>query len=183
MSFALSASALGFLVRAHDSPDSPVESLFETFIPRSEEHISDGLRWFYCGGLGIALALLGVIALSHEHKKIPHQRVRKIHRIGFRFAISIIIICLPLAHMNSLNLVATTTGLVLLVLFAELFGATCQGQNVLWNRQSLRNKCEYIAKCGVSKKELDAAVKDGKVLNVEDLAKKEGGEHGGVTQV
>jgi hypothetical protein len=183
MSFVLSASALGFLVRAHDCPDAPVDSLYETFIPRSEEHITDGLRWFYCAGLGISLALMGVIALSHDHRKIPHQRLRKNHRIAIRFAVSIVIICLPLAHLNSLSMVATTTGLVILVLFVELYGATCQGQNVLWNSNCLRGKCSYSAKCGVSKKELASAVKDGKVLNVEELAKKEGGEQGGVTHV
>jgi low temperature requirement protein LtrA len=46
MSFVLSSSALAVLVRAHDCPDAPLDSLFETFVARSEDHISDGLQWY-----------------------------------------------------------------------------------------------------------------------------------------
>ena len=77
MSFVLSASALAILVRAHDCPNSPVDSLFETFVSRSEGEVSDALKWYYCGGLGIALFSLAIISLSHTHRKIPHQRLRK----------------------------------------------------------------------------------------------------------
>jgi hypothetical protein len=177
MSFVLSASALGFLVRAHDSPDSPVDSLYETFIPRSEEHITPGLRWYYCGGLGISLACMGIIALSHVHKKIPNQRLRKNTRILIRFAVSIVIICLPLAELNSLQLVGTTTGLVLCVLVVELYGATCRGQSLWWDQGCKRGKCEYDAKCSVTKRELEASVKNGTVIDVEEIARREGGEN------
>ncbi|KAF2182805.1 hypothetical protein K469DRAFT_669244 [Zopfia rhizophila CBS 207.26] len=184
MSFVLSAGALAVLVRAHDSPDSPVDSLYETFIPRSEEHLEPGLRWFYCAGLGIALACMGVISRTHVYKQIPNQRLRKNKRITVRFLISIVIILLPLAedHLNSLELVATTTGLVLCVLFMELIGSTCTDQSIWWDKEC-RKKCQYSAKCQVSKKELEASMKNGTVLNVEEIAKREGGEKGGVGQV
>lgn len=183
MSFVLSASALAVLVRAHDCPDAPVDSLYETFIPRSEEHITDGLRWFYCGGLGISLFCMGIIAHSHVHKKIPNVRLMKNKRILLRFLVSIAIILLPLAHLNSLDLIGTTTGLVLFVLVLELIGATCTDQNILWDTKCRRNKAEYSAKCKISKKELWANVKNGTILNVEELAKREGGEKGGVGTV
>jgi hypothetical protein len=178
MCFVLSSSALGVLVRAHDCPDAPVDSLYETFIPRSEEHISDGLRWFYCGGLGISLACMTIISISHVHKKIPHQRLSKHVRISVRFAVSLVILLLPLAHLNSLELVSTTTGLVLFVLFMELWGATCTGQNILWENKCGRDKSEYLAKCSVSKKELVDSMKGGKVINVEEIAKRDVDEKG-----
>jgi hypothetical protein len=174
MSFVLSASALAVLVRAHDCPDTPLESLYETYIERSEEHISQGLRWFYCGGMGIALLCMTIIAISHTHKKRPNVRLGKHKRLLVRFLVSIAIILLPLAHMNSLDLIGTTTGLLMLVLLVELFGASCTGDNLFWDKKCKRGKCRYDAKCGVSKKDLEASMKNGEVLRVEEIAKKGG---------
>lgn len=173
MAFVLSASALAPLVRAHDCPDAPVESLYETFIPRSEEHISDGLRWYYCGGLGIALLCMAIIAFSHEHKKIPHMRLRKNWRLIFRVLVSIAIILLPLAHLNSLELVGTTTGLVLAVLAVEILGASCVGDSLLWDNKCKRGRTQYDGQCEARKSELEEAVMEGRVVNVEELAKRE----------
>ena len=183
MSFVLSASALAVLVRAHDCPDAPLDSLYETFIPRSEDHISDGLRWYYCGGLSIALACMGIISLSHAHKTIPDQRLNKNSRLAIRFAVSIVILLLPLAHLNSLELVGTTTALVLIVLLVDLVGSTCAGQNVLWDSKCGRNKCSYSAKCSLRRAELDKKVKDGETINVEEIAKREVGEKGAMGAV
>jgi low temperature requirement protein LtrA len=183
MSFVLSASALAVLVRAHDCPDAPLESLFETFQPRSEDHISDGLQWFYCGGLGVSLFCLTVIAFTHSHRKIPNQRLRKNMRLLFRVIVSIIIITLPKAHMNSLQLVATTTGLVVGVLVLELAGSTCGGENMFWEKSCGRDKATYTARCGVKKEELEKSAKEGTVLDVEEIARREGGEKGGVAAV
>ncbi|KAF3032376.1 hypothetical protein E8E12_001949 [Didymella heteroderae] len=183
MSFVLSAGALAVLVRAHDCPDADVDSLYETFVSRSEDHISEGLVWYYCGGLGVSLVCLAIIAWTHTHRKIPNQRIRKNFRLLFRIAIAIIIICLPLAHLNSLELVASTTGLVACVLVLELVGSTCWGENFWWNTNCGRNKCTYSAKCGVRKEEIEKSLKDGTVLNVEEIARREIGEKGSVGAV
>ncbi|KAF2471400.1 uncharacterized protein BDR25DRAFT_285984 [Lindgomyces ingoldianus] len=185
MSFVLSASALAVLVRAHDCEDAPVDSLYETFIPRSEEHIEDSLRWFYCGGLGISLACMSVISYTHVYRSIPNRRLGKNKCILIRFLVSIAIILLPLAkeHLNSLELIATTTCLVLFVLFLELIGSTLTGQNILWDAHCGRNKCKYDAKCQVSKKDLEASIRNGTVLNVEEIAKRDKGENGAIGHI
>lgn len=183
MSFVLSASALAVLVRAHDCTNAPVESLFETFQPRSEDHISEGLVWFYCGGLGVSLFCLSIISLSHVHRKIPNQRLRKETRLVFRMAVSVIIICLPKAHLNSLQLIATTTGLVVCVLMLDLVGMSCWGENLFWERGCSRSQATYSARCGVKKEELEKSMKDGTVLNVEEIARRDGGEKGGIATV
>ncbi|KAI9759129.1 MAG: hypothetical protein M4579_002576 [Chaenotheca gracillima] len=59
MSFVLAAGALSRLVLAHDCPDANLEDLAETSAIKSEEEVSMGLRWFYCGGISIALASMG----------------------------------------------------------------------------------------------------------------------------
>ncbi|CAO2648559.1 Nn.00g078260.m01.CDS01 [Neocucurbitaria sp. VM-36] len=183
MSFVLSASALAVLVRAHDCADAPLDFLFETFIPRSEDRIADGLQWFYCGGLGISLFCLSVIAYTHTHRKIPNQRLRKETRLLFRGVVSIVIICLPKANFDSLQLVATTTGLVICVLVVELVGMSCWGENIFWEKNCVRKKASYEASCGVRKEELEKSMREGTVLNVEEIAKREGGEKGAVAAV
>lgn len=183
MSFVLSAGALAVLVRAHDCADADVESLYETFIPRSEAHISAGLQWYYCGGLGVSLVCLAIIAATHTHRKIPNQRIKKNVRLVYRVAVAIVITCLPLAHLDSLGLVAATTGLVVSVLVLELVGSTCWNESLLWDRNCGRGQCSYSAKCSVGREELEKSVKDGTVLNVEEIAKRDGGEKGSVSAV
>lgn len=182
MSFVLSASALNKIVLAHDLPDADEHALYETYALRSEDHISTGQRWFYCVGLGIALASMGIISKTHAYKTPPNKRIRKSTLVLIRFLASLAIILLPLAghHLNSLNLIATTCGIVLFVLFLELFGNTSLGDNIWLDSCDARKKCTYSAKCGVTKRELDASVKNGTVINVEEIARREGGEKGGV---
>ncbi|KAK7182947.1 uncharacterized protein CC84DRAFT_1256732 [Paraphaeosphaeria sporulosa] len=178
MAFVLSSSALAVLVRAHDAPDSPLDSLYETFIPRSEEHISVGLRWFYCGGTGIALLCMAVIAHAHQHKSIPNQRLFKNKRLLIRILCAVAILCLPAAHLNSLDLVGTVTGLLVLVLVVELVGASCAGENVLWDTRCNRGKGAYEARCGVKREELERKAAKGEVVDVEEIAEREKGEKG-----
>jgi hypothetical protein len=59
MSFVLAAAALSKLVLATDCSDTKLEDLTETYMLKSEPEIPIGLRWFYCTGLGIALACMG----------------------------------------------------------------------------------------------------------------------------
>ena len=168
---------------AHDNPNTDEHSLWEIYATRSEHHVSSGQRWFYCGGLGIALASMGIISISHVHKTIPHQRAAKKYRLTFRFLAALVIILLPLAEdrLDSLALVATTCGIVVSVLLVELVGSTCFGDSFWLDMCESRKKCHYSAKCNITKKELDASVKDGTVIQVEELAKKEGGKKGMAT--
>ncbi|KZF20755.1 hypothetical protein L228DRAFT_284697 [Xylona heveae TC161] len=174
MCFTLAGAALSRLVVAHDCPDvDPEKDLTAPYIERSEAEISPGLRWFYCAGLGIALGCMAIISMTHIHRSIPGQRLRKSYRLAVRFAVAIVLICLPLAdlhsspsssesakalaareseasspdtesrkaRLNSLELVATTTGLVVLVLVVELLGSACVHES-FWG---CRKKCCYTA--------------------------------------
>jgi len=67
MSFVLAGAALSKLVLATDCSDTNLEDLTETYMAKSEVEIPVGLRWFYCAGLGVALACMGRIdPLSQE---------------------------------------------------------------------------------------------------------------------
>ncbi|KAF3037702.1 hypothetical protein E8E11_000079 [Didymella keratinophila] len=153
-----------------------VETLYETFIGRPEDHISESLVGYYCSGPGVSLICLALIAWSQTNRKIPNQRVKKNFRILFRIVIAIVMICLSLAHLDSLELVATTTALNACVLVLELGGRTCWGESFWWNTNCGRNKCIYSTKCGNEKEEIEKSLKDGTALNVEEIAKRDAGE-------
>jgi len=59
MSIVLSSAALSRIVLVRDFPDANVESLAEAYVGKSLGEIEDGLRWFYCAGMGVALASMG----------------------------------------------------------------------------------------------------------------------------
>lgn len=59
MGFVLAGGALSKLVAASDCHDAHVDDLTEAYQSRSEPEVVMGIRWFYCGGLGVALACMG----------------------------------------------------------------------------------------------------------------------------
>jgi hypothetical protein len=172
MSFVLAGSALSKLVLAHDTPDSDPHDLFHPYDTRSEEHLITGQLWFYCAGLAIGLASTGIIAMSHQTKIIPNDRLKKSHRLAYRFVVSLAILLLPLAHdrLTSLEYVAITTCMVFSVLLVELAGATCS-REAFWGFRDAR-KCTYSANCKISKKELQEKARTGDVVDVEEMAKR-----------
>jgi hypothetical protein len=108
-----------------------------------------------------------MISISHVHKEIAGLRVKKSHRLVNRFAVSVILFCLPLAHnLNSLYLISTTTSLILWVLFLELYGASCPRESFFGEKHA----CKYTARCKIAKKEMELAVKNGNIINVQELA-------------
>lgn len=170
MAFTLAGASLAKLVIAHDLHDSEVEDLLEPYDTRSEEEVPSAIVWFYCVGLGIALACTGVIALSHQTRNIPNVRLTRPYRMAFRFVVSLVLVLLPLArhHLNSLDVVAITSCLVVLVLMIELIGSACPGES--WRRKG--KVCSYSAHAKMSKKELQQKMMSGEVVNVEEVAKK-----------
>lgn len=177
MAFILAGGALARLVVAHDCDDASLEDLADTYQARSSGEIDTGVRWFYCAGLGVALASmgkrlappssseladpsfsLGVIALSHIHKSTPGLRLSKGWRIAIRFAVALILVLLPLAsHLNSIKLVSITTSLIVFVLGNELWCASCCHDR-LWDKSKC---CGYVSQCGKKDAERIARKLDG----------------------
>jgi hypothetical protein len=163
---------LARIVITHDTAESQPEDLLEPYASEAQAELPDALWWFYCAGLGIALASTGFIALCHNMKTIPNVRLTRPYRLAVRFAVSVVLILLPLArhHLSSLELVATTTSLVVLVLLVELAGSTCAG-DAFWGF-SQKNYCTYSAHTKMSKSEFENKLRTGDVVNVEELAQK-----------
>jgi hypothetical protein len=173
MAFTLSAATLSKLVLAHDTAESDYRELLEPYSTNSREKVEIGLIWFYCAGLAIALTCMGLISLSHRSKTIPNARLKKSYRLVVRFVVALAILLLPLAHrqLSSLELVATTTSLVVLVLLVDLAGSTCTG-DAFWGFR-VKRKCLYSAKCRMGRKELEEKARTGEMINVEELARRE----------
>ena len=172
MAFVLASSALPFLVLAHDSINSDYHDLGHHYEERSPASILSGQRWFYCAGLGIALILMGVISLTHVHRTIPGQRISKQHRLIFRFLVGIALIMLGFADsLNSLQLVGTTTSLVVLVLLVDLFGATSVRHNIIWG--DIDSNSAYSDNRGYGTNSSSSSIKGG-------LSDDEGGESSAV---
>lgn len=163
MAFVLAGGALSRLVVVTDCESTNIEYLTPTYQERSEPNVQPGIRWFYCAGLGVSLACMGFISISHVHKDISGLRMKKRHRLVVRFAVAIILVCLPLAEgLNSIELLGTVTALIVFVLICELWASSCCNEK-LCERST---PCRYFGRCG--KQDLQALVKNGEV-KVEDL--------------
>lgn len=178
MGYVLAASTLSQLVLAHDCSDTNPEDLGENYQGRSEPEVAKALRWFYCGGLGIALISMAVISFCHIHKRLDKTRLRKRPRLVIRLCVAVIIICLPLADsLSSLDLIAITTSLVFFVLVLDLFGNSCAGDK-FWTGgfcPEERRKCTYTAHCKLGKRrrrELEKALQRGDKVCLKDYMRR-----------
>lgn len=71
MSFVLGAAALAKVVLAHDGPDMDEHTLAHHYEERSIARVDDGIRWFYCAGIGIAFACMGASTSSILNPRQP----------------------------------------------------------------------------------------------------------------
>jgi hypothetical protein len=117
----------------------------------------------------------GIINLTHVHKEATGHLIRipKRKRLANRFAVCIILFCLPLVRgLDSLQLVSTTTGLIIWILLLELWGMSCPNESFFGEKKA----CKYTARCKISRKDLESAVKGGHVVKVQELTSR--GEKG-----
>jgi hypothetical protein len=168
--YVLAAAALSRLVVATDTADTDPHHLAEAYQHRSEPDIALGLRCFYCVGLGVALAAMGVINATHVHKVPPSSccRVPKPWRLANRAAVCVVFCCLPAAgdRLNSLSLIAVTMCLMIWVLAFELWGLSCL-EDKFWGDACTQT---YLARCG--KRRLEDAIKEGGEIDVLELRRR-----------
>jgi hypothetical protein len=159
MGYILASAGLSKLVLTADTPDANPEHLTDHYIERAEPEIADGIRYFYCHGLAIALFFMGVISVTHNHRHPATRRLSKKTRLANRLLVCIILFCLPAAKsLNSLNLISITLALTVWVLLLELFGKSCRNDPFIGEKQG----CSVRYKCKCSKKDLEKANLDEK---------------------
>ncbi|RSL72513.1 hypothetical protein BHE90_010654 [Fusarium euwallaceae] len=159
MGYILASAGLSKLVLATDAGGANAEQLSDHYSHRAEDEVANGIRFFYCHGLAIAMLFMGVIAYCHEHRKPATLRWSKTTRLANRFAVCIVMFLLPLAKsLNSLNLISITLGLTVWVLLVELFGKSCRNDPFIGEKKGCRVR--YSCKC--SKKDFEKANVDEK---------------------
>ncbi|KAH7197126.1 bacterial low temperature requirement A protein-domain-containing protein [Fusarium flagelliforme] len=159
MGYILASAGLSKLVLVADTPSANPEHLTDHYIERAEPEIANGIRYFYCHGLAIALLFMGVISACHGHRHPSTRRLSKKTRLANRALVCLILFCLPLAKsLNSLNLVSITLALTTWVLLLELFGKSCRNDPFIGEKQG----CSVRYKCKCSKKDLENANLDEK---------------------
>ena len=195
MAYVLAGASLSKLVLATDCRDANVDDLTDDYAGNSSSVVPQGLRWFYCVGLGIALLcmsmlpsrsdfllfaapeadLLGIISLSHVHKEFDGQRIDKKYRIPVRVSVAIIFICLPLADkLDSLQLISVTTGLVVFTLMVDVYGGT----SIYDNFWKCNKQCKYSAECSLKRKLVIEALKSGTTIKLSEAQVPDGGKEG-----
>lgn len=127
MAFVVAGATISRLVLAHDCKHCPIEALGAAYAAKSQASISQGQRWLYCAGLGIATICTAIIANTHAYKQPQGRwffRHRKNLRLALRGVVGLVIVVLPLAgsKLDSVTLIATTTGLIHFCLWTDLFG-------------------------------------------------------------
>lgn len=95
----------------------------------SLDEVHEGELWFLCGGLGIGLICLYLIALLHRSQDEPGTlMLPKLIRLIFRPIAAIIIICLPLAHdLGISSLLSIVMALIVLCLIWENITSLMRG--------------------------------------------------------
>jgi low temperature requirement protein LtrA len=129
MSLVVAGATISRLVLAHDCNHCPVSALAEPYATRSQPSILPGQRWFYCAGLGLATICTAIIASTHHYRR-PDTGTwffqhRKNLRLVLRAVVGLVIVLLPVfagERLDSVGLIATTTGLLHLCLFTDLAG-------------------------------------------------------------
>jgi hypothetical protein len=125
MGYILASAALSKLVLTTDVTNTNPQELSEEYRENAEEFIPNGIRFFYCQGLGVCLLAMGAIGLCHDHKKLDAQRLAKKWRLLNRLAACIIMLFLPMAKgLTSLDLISITMGLSTWVLLLEVYGGS-----------------------------------------------------------
>jgi hypothetical protein len=84
MSFTIAGAALSRLVVMTDCPNALIEDLTEAYQAKSSEDIEDGIRWFYCCGLGVALICTG--RSSRYHLGFPSYSSRVSHHFRLSYS-------------------------------------------------------------------------------------------------
>ncbi|KAF4969373.1 hypothetical protein FZEAL_10233 [Fusarium zealandicum] len=159
MGYILASAGLSKLVLTTDTAGTNPEQLSGHYVDRAEDEIANGIRYFYCHGLAVALLFMGLISWCHEHRRPATLRWSKTARLGNRLAVCIVMFFLPMAKsLDSLNLISITLGLSVWVLLVELFGKSCRNDPFIGEKKG----CSVRYSCKCSKKDLEQANLDEK---------------------
>ncbi|CUA75353.1 hypothetical protein RSOLAG22IIIB_05858 [Rhizoctonia solani] len=93
------------------------------------EEVSSAIRWYFGGGLGVALISMALIGATHRGlDPTGTSRLGRFTQLGFRIAVGAIMICLPLSDMSPLHMLGTSAGLTSFLVVEETYGKLRRGE-------------------------------------------------------
>ncbi|KAG8711188.1 hypothetical protein FRC11_003430 [Ceratobasidium sp. 423] len=93
------------------------------------EQVTSAIRWYFGGGLGVALISMALIGATHRGlDPTGTSRLGRFTQLGFRIAVGAIMICLPLSDLSPLNLLGTSAGLTSFLVVEETYGKLRRGE-------------------------------------------------------
>ncbi|KAG9106737.1 hypothetical protein FRC07_008752, partial [Ceratobasidium sp. 392] len=96
------------------------------------EEVTPAIRWYFSGGLGVALVCMALIGATHRGlDPTGTSRIGRTTQLAFRIAVGAIIICLPLAKsLSPLNMLGTSAGLTGFLVVEETYGKLRRGEPI-----------------------------------------------------
>ncbi|KAF8672052.1 Bacterial low temperature requirement A protein (LtrA) [Rhizoctonia solani] len=93
------------------------------------EEVTSAIRWYFGGGLGVALISMALIGATHRGlDPTGTSRLGRFTQLGFRVAVGIVMILLPLSDLSPLNLLGTSAGLTSFLVVEETYGKLRRGE-------------------------------------------------------
>jgi hypothetical protein len=122
-------------------------------------------------GLGVSTLCMAGICVSHIHKEFTYPRIKKLYRFLYRIAVGLVFIGLGSARrLNSLQLIGTTTALVVSVLAIDIYGSSNSQILFFGASNDAVAAMNYTARCQASKEDVRNALVTDRVLDVEKIA-------------
>ncbi|CAG8448429.1 10115_t:CDS:10 [Diversispora eburnea] len=94
----------------------------------------ESLAWLFCASLATAMYSMATIGILHKGlDSVSLMRIPKYQRITIRFVVGTIFLLLPLAHLNTLNLVAIVASLSIFLVVIEAYGRLIRDSPLVGN--------------------------------------------------
>ncbi|CAG8551478.1 2016_t:CDS:10 [Diversispora eburnea] len=106
-----------------EDPDVSSHLLSSREVGSESTAFPEPLAWLFCASLAIAMYCMAIIGIVHKGlDSVNLMRIPKYQRITLRIVVGTIFLLLPLAHLNTLNLVAIVAPLSIFLVVVEAYG-------------------------------------------------------------
>ncbi|KAG8829742.1 hypothetical protein FRC17_006134 [Serendipita sp. 399] len=132
----------------------------------SEDEVSQAIRWYFGGGLGVAMFALSLIGFTHRSLDSDGTtRVGRNTQLLCRGSIGVIMICLPLSNLNPLEMMGTCAGLTGFLVVEETYGKLHRGEPIAKPSASEQDAADLQAQ------QTDEAISKGDEIKEEPIRK------------
>ncbi|CAG8445145.1 892_t:CDS:10 [Acaulospora morrowiae] len=116
-------SSLKQVVQIRDFSGADSIPIFENSHTTESHSFPMNLQWLHCCSLAVVMYCFAIIGVLHRGlDNVNTLRISKRYRICLRFVVATIYVFLPLAELNTVNLMAITSSISLFLVIVETYG-------------------------------------------------------------